>query len=85
MKLEPTQYRIETDNPDLRDTRIESRGPSAWVIHDIAFVLNKQKEWVYESLPSSRTEEFIEQTRFKTPEEALEFLEKCLQGNKDEV
>ena len=37
------------------------------------WVLGKDKEWYYEPLPSSRSNEFIELTRFSSPDEAYEF------------
>lgn len=53
-----------------RDVRVESRGAGLWAIIDCGKVLNKDNELEYESLPSNRTDEFIERTRF-TLDEAL--------------
>lgn len=47
----------------------------SWAVVDKAgFVLRKSGGWAYEPNPSSRTEEFISDTRFDTAEEAYEAL-----------
>lgn len=52
------------------------RGSSQWAIFKDNYVLDTTtKEWVYEPLPSSRSEEFKERTRFDTEEGAYMFWE----------
>lgn len=52
--------------------RIEQRrqihGGPLWVVSDGSSVLNREGEWVYEPLPSSRTDDFIQATRFTLDE-----------------
>lgn len=51
------------------------RGPDKWCISDnMGDCLNKQGEWESESLPSSRTDEFLERTRFPTAETAYQYF-----------
>ena len=70
------KYGIETDDPELKRMTIQQRGEHAWaVIDECGFVLAKNEQWDYEPTPSNRTEEFIRNTRFETPEQALEFLD----------
>lgn len=54
---------------------IESRGPlgrNSWVVFHKSYVLGKDGEWHYEPLPSSRTDEFIELTRFPSAQDAYQ-------------
>lgn len=53
-----------------------------WVIRNGRSCLNKEGEWVYEPMPSSRTNEFIESTRFDTLEAGLDFWGKYKNGLK---
>lgn len=43
---------------------VEKRGTHSWCISRNGSVLANTGEWVYEPLPSSRTDEFIASTRF---------------------
>ena len=47
-----------------------------WTIARRGFCLNKENDWEYEPMPSTRTEEFIERTRFDSFEEASTFCKK---------
>ena len=44
---------------------IRNREKFLWVIKNNNFILNKDMEWEYEPLPSSRTQKQIKRTRFK--------------------
>ena len=69
---------------DLKNQRASiirtSYEKNIWKVYYFRECLSKDLEWVYESQPSSRTEDFLEKTRFSSPEEALlcykKFLEK---------
>ena len=66
MKLIPMRYGIETDDPELKRMTIQQRGENAWaVVDECGFVLAKNGQWDYEPMPSSRTEKFIRNTRFR--------------------
>jgi len=54
---------------------VESRGDGLWAVCDPGFCLNRDGEFEAESLPSNRTEDFIERTRFSF-DEAWERAEK---------
>lgn len=60
-----------------RPVKIEIReqieGPHLWVVKMHEWVLGKDAEWYWEPLPSSRTDQFIANTRFKSPDDAYEF------------
>lgn len=56
--------------------RTNEENQQKWAICDGRLCLSKSKqEFVYETFPSSRTEDFINDTRFDSVEEAFEFLE----------
>lgn len=52
-------------------------GHDMWAVCHLGFVLNKELEWEDEPLPSSRTEEFIQRTRWGSYEEAWAAAEKA--------
>jgi len=59
-----------------KSINIESRGENVWAICSIfGQCLNKQMEWEYEPLPSSRTEDFIDRTRFYSLKTTYLFFE----------
>ena len=55
---------------EARDQMDDSR---LWVVKMHEWVLGKDAEWYREPLPSSRTDEFIKNTRFNSPNEAHDF------------
>lgn len=55
---------------EARDQLDESR---LWIVKMHEWVLGKDSEWYWEPLPSSRTEDFINLTRFNSYVEAFEF------------
>lgn len=75
--LEPVAYVIRgTAKGSPRDAvRIEARdqkdGSRKWVVCQAGEVLNKKGHWEWEPLPSSRTDNFLQRTRFDSPQEAL--------------
>jgi len=62
---------------ELDDCTIEARqqidGSKKWVIKTGNYLLGKGGEFIYELSPSSRTEEFVANTRFGSPDECYEF------------
>lgn len=64
---------------EARDQLDESR---KWTIKVDEWCLGKDGEWHYEWLPSSRTEEFIELTRFRSPEQAYNFYKLLVKETK---
>lgn len=42
-----------------------------WAVRRDGFALNKQGEWEYEPMPSSRTDEFLERCRFADVNDAI--------------
>jgi hypothetical protein len=46
-------------------------GPAKWAVRRHGDCLNKQGEWEYEPMPSSRDDEFLARCRFDSPAEAL--------------
>lgn len=51
-----------------RDVAVVKRGDDKWVVFNGCSVLNRDDEWEYEPLPSSREEDFIARTRFSLEE-----------------
>ena len=60
-----------------RPIQIEARdqrdGSRKWILKMHEWVLGKDSDFHYEPTPSSRTDEFIENTRFNTPNECHSF------------
>lgn len=56
------------------ETRIEetqwSSPPSSWAVRRNSSCLNKDGEWEYEPMPSSRDSDFYARCRWPSPEEA---------------
>lgn len=71
---------VYTFEVEQRTFTVERRSKSTWVVSsNDRFVLDpKLIEFVYESMPSSRTDEFIKATRFKTKEKAYAQLKRYL-------
>ncbi len=55
---------------------LRNRNPKRWAIIFEMGCLSKNGEITYESMPSERTEDFINQTRFDSIEDAVTFFEK---------
>lgn len=71
---------------------LRNRDPKKWAILIGVRCLAKNGEILYESMPSYRDKDFIDQTRFDSIEEAVEFFEKWhkqliewCENNKDKV
>lgn len=63
-------YRVTLERQSQLD------GPDRWALYKGGCVLYKsEKEFAYESMPSSRTPEDLNDTRFDSPQEALDFWE----------
>jgi hypothetical protein len=68
------RYELATEFRLNDDLLISWRGHDRWAITDrFGNVMLRTGEWVYEPMPSSRTEEFIAATRFPL-DEAFEIV-----------
>lgn len=56
--------------PIVIEAREQIKGPKLWVLKMHEWVLGKDGEFYREPMPSSRTDEFIQLTRFNSPQEA---------------
>ena len=63
--------------------RCQSDGSKLWVVLLGTAVLGKDKIFYLEPMASERNKEFIENTRFKSPEEAYTFYENNLEEIKE--
>lgn len=59
--------------PVIIQARPQLNGGQLWVVKMHEWVLGKDADWHWEPLPSSRTDSFIQLTRFNSPAEAHEF------------
>lgn len=62
--------------PVYIEERLQQDGHRLWVLkmeYSNGWILGKDAEWHREPLPSSRTDEFINLTRFNSPDEAHTF------------
>lgn len=73
--LKATRFHVGT----IRGSRIEVcwRGPDRWAICDGTSVLNDNGDWEHEPLPSSRSDDFLERTRFPFEEAMILAEELC--------
>lgn len=85
MNLIPVSYRLSWShyaNADawnfieIKATRFDGLNPSRWAIFEGGCVLNKDGKWEVSVLPGSRDEDFLERTRWDSPEAAAEHAEK---------
>lgn len=69
----------------IEASKLEKGIPVKWKVSYHNETLNKETmDFYYESVPSERTEEYLAQTRFDTPEEALEYFNKFVDKVKKE-
>lgn len=75
MATEFTVIPLDRKRVGIRVVEVVKRSsdPDAWAIHSEGHCLAKDGEWEWESLPSSRTEEFLQRCRWPTAIEAITF------------
>lgn len=67
----PIKYAIEYEWVTFVSARRQKDGTLKWVVEEIGTVMDKNTgKFEYEPMPSSRTDEFKERTRFDSAEEA---------------
>lgn len=59
-------------NEILLESCVQRDGAVRWAIRERGFCLSQDGQWVYEPLPSSRSETFLEECRFSTAARAVE-------------
>jgi hypothetical protein len=64
------------------EARARNVGPHRWAICKNGNCLTKDGEWVYESLPSSRTDEFLVECRWDDLDEAITAAKKAAEKNR---
>ena len=77
-KLIPCKYVIDDDTYNFfvssRDKALQT-----WVVENSGHVLSKTTlDFIYEPMPSSRTDEFLQDTRFSNPNQAYEYYQKYI-------
>lgn len=70
------------NRPIVIEAREQIDGSRKWVLKMHEWVLGKDAEFHYEPIPSSRTDEFIENTRFNSPDECHSFWVKNVNSEK---
>ena len=81
----PLDVRCRISVVELLDCLDLYRYLYGWAIIQRGTCLNKEGKWEFEPMPSSRTEEFFERTRFKDEQEAFEFFEKVVKEDVDSI
>lgn len=71
------------NRPVLIEQRKQRSGEQLWVLKMHEWVLGKDGVFHYEPRPSSRTDEFIELTRFESPEACLSCYEEKITEKQD--
>lgn len=66
----------------FKNFTIERTGVESWAVRNGKHCLNKEFWFEYEPMPSSRSEEFLKNHRWKTPQEALDALEQSIINQK---
>lgn len=77
--LTVNEYQVAGGGPrDVRNVTLrrmpQRTGPDLWAMYDGGSVLDKDGDFVYEPLPSSRDEAYFAQHRFGSAQEALTFF-----------
>lgn len=74
MSIMALSLAIENDGrTEVKIERARQRdGSSLWAIRRDGSVMNKNAEWEFEPMPSSRDDEFIKNCRYATIDEAVE-------------
>ena len=70
------------NRPIVIEKRDQIDGSRKWVLKMREWVLGKDGEFHYEPIPSSRTEDFIENTRFDSPSQVWHFWKENIKGEK---
>lgn len=69
----PCAYRIGTGFDAVRvEAAQQMYGPDLWAVRRHGNCLNKQGEWEWEPMPSSRDDEFMARCRFASAQEAID-------------
>lgn len=68
-----TYHIVDDDFSPVELTQRRGLESVKWTILQGGACFNKQGKWEYEPMPSSRTDEFIERTRWNSAQEALDF------------
>src|SRR5215212_3922536 len=70
---------MELRMPDGMELYLEIRGTGSWCVALAGgLVMHSTGQWVYERSPSNRTPGFLHHTRYSTPQEALDALNRML-------
>jgi hypothetical protein len=75
--VEVTKYTIDGDprrlgSDDIHIERAKQiEGPPKWAVRRMGECLNKQGEWEWEPMPSSRDDEFLTRCRFDSAKDAI--------------
>jgi len=56
----------------------QDSGDDQWVIRESCYCMTKGGNWLYESLPSNRTKDFLKRTRYTSYTEAVDVIRKYL-------
>jgi hypothetical protein len=77
-KLIPTKYRTDNEPDSCNSVAFEERSWGSfgvtWAIISGSSCLNKDGQWEYEPMPSSRDDEFFSRCRFTSVDEAVKTL-----------
>jgi len=82
MKIEELpiwSYLLDADRQIYIERRTLPGERESWAVKDGNYCLNKDGEWEYEPMPSSRDEGFLKRCRFESAEEALSFCEQMVE------
>lgn len=83
-KFELGECRIQR-RPIFIEIRKQIDGSVLWIVSMHEWVLTKSGKWIYESMPSGRTDSFIKRTRYATKDEALESYRRFVKKNSAQV
>ncbi len=71
------------NRPISIESRYQIDGARKWVLKMQEWVLSKSGDFVWEPIPSGRTNDFIESTRFDSPDECHSFWLSAVNEAKD--
>lgn len=76
-------YELDGKGSDLITLERRSRNQDGWAIVRLGFVFNTFGEWEWEPMPSGRSEDFLQRTRWNSAQEAKEAFERLKEKRSD--
>ena len=75
-------HEMDVDHPVCIEQVRQRDGTKLYAVRQAGFCLDKEGDWVYEPMPSSRTDEFLESCRYNSWVDAAQAVEKFVKDSR---